>query len=66
MNNDNLKEFLLWLITPKDDNEKHLFKNLVDDYIKIKNNIDSMSRTELYDEIDRQIEYTGKVIDRDE
>jgi hypothetical protein len=60
------KEYLRWLITPQDDNEKVIFKEkgLIDSYIELSNKIDYMSEEELTEEINNQIEYLGLKIEK--
>ncbi len=53
------REFLRWLITPQDEDEKQRFKenDLVDGYIELSNRIDEMDEEELTEEINNQIEH---------
>lgn len=49
------KNYLLWLITPQDNSEQELFKYVVDDYIRLRNEIEFMSEEEIILEINNQL-----------
>ncbi len=51
------REFLRWLITPQDEDEKQRFKenDLVDGYIELSNRIDEMDEEELTGEINNSL-----------
>lgn len=55
----NHKDFLIWLITPQDDKERELFKDVIDAHCELMNRIDYLSEEELIAEINNQIKYTG-------
>lgn len=57
MTDNKLRNYLEWLITPQDDKEQCLFKskNLVDDYIELKQRIPLLNRMQLIEEINIQL-----------
>jgi hypothetical protein len=60
------ENFLIWFVTPQDDNESRQFKERgnVDDYIAFINSIPAMSDEELLDAIDFQLEDYHQSVDR--
>ena len=52
---DNMREFLEWMITPQNEKEKEKFKDIVDDYIEIKLRIPFLTKDELIEEINNQL-----------
>ncbi len=57
MQKENLKNMLVWLMTPQDETEKKIFKEegFIDDYIMIANKLDLMTEQEIIDEINKQL-----------
>jgi uncharacterized protein YjgD (DUF1641 family) len=53
------KDLLIWLITPQDEHEKELFKDVIDDHCELMNKINYLSEKELIDEINNQIKHLG-------